>query len=229
MIKLAVFDLDGTLCDYGKGVKKEDLNLLKEIESSSVQIAICSGKPIYYLCGFCRQLGIVSPILIGENGGSIQFGIDLPPKFFYHAPIPEEAAESISFFKEEIMKALPHLWCQPNEFEFSPFFLERYEADVIEKIIAENQDRIKGINIYRHPDCFDFIANNVSKGSGLRLVCEKLNISPEDIIAVGNDANDYEMFKFSGISLGINLKDKSKADYNFSSLNEALVFIEGLC
>lgn len=65
MHKLLVFDLDGTLAQRAKGIGYEDIQKLKELEKSDYRIAICSGKPICYLCGFARQLELENPVLIG--------------------------------------------------------------------------------------------------------------------------------------------------------------------
>ena len=79
MMKLIVFDLDSTLAPVGKGILPETIQMLKEIEKSGIKIAICSGKPTFYTCGLMRQVELEDPILIGENGAVIQFGVDLPP------------------------------------------------------------------------------------------------------------------------------------------------------
>ena len=48
--RLVVFDLDGTLAPVGKGMAQEDVKLLKKIEDCGIKLAVCSGKPTYYLC-----------------------------------------------------------------------------------------------------------------------------------------------------------------------------------
>ena len=57
MIKLAVFDLDGTLAELGEWIQPENVALLKKLEERGIRVAICSGKPAYYLCGLLRQVG----------------------------------------------------------------------------------------------------------------------------------------------------------------------------
>ena len=48
MLKLIVFDLDGTLTKDGYSpILQENLSKLKEIEKRGVKIAICSGKPTH--------------------------------------------------------------------------------------------------------------------------------------------------------------------------------------
>ena len=102
MIKLVVFDLDGTLAELGQGVTPENLALLKKLEATGVRIAICSGKPTYYLCGFMRQLGLRAPILVGENGAVIQLGVDLPPKEYYVAPYSSGAKRSLRLIRDAL-------------------------------------------------------------------------------------------------------------------------------
>ena len=46
MIKLIVFDLDGTLAQLGNGIEPQNLELLRQLEEAGARIAICSGKPI---------------------------------------------------------------------------------------------------------------------------------------------------------------------------------------
>jgi HAD superfamily hydrolase (TIGR01484 family) len=80
MHKLLVFDLDGTLAEIGKGMLPEDVAEFHRLERCGYRIAICSSKPVCYLCGFMRQVGLKDPILIGENGAVFQFGVELPPR-----------------------------------------------------------------------------------------------------------------------------------------------------
>ena len=95
MIQLMVFDLDSTLAPIGFGMGEEELELFRKLENTGVRIAICSGKTCDYLCGFMRQIGLKNPVLIGENGAVIRFGIDLPPKRHYRVPFSREATDSL--------------------------------------------------------------------------------------------------------------------------------------
>ena len=63
-MKIYVFDLDDTLAQVGKQAENATVEKLKQLNG---KIAVCSGKPVYYLCGFMRQLGIYDAVLIGET------------------------------------------------------------------------------------------------------------------------------------------------------------------
>lgn len=82
-IKLLVFDLDSTLAPIGKGMGEKELKLFRRLDQLQIPIAVASGKTCDYLCGFLRQVGLKNPIMIGENGAMIRFGVDLPPREHY--------------------------------------------------------------------------------------------------------------------------------------------------
>ena len=79
-LRLAALDLDGTLAPVGRGIAPQTVRMLRELEARGVRIALCSGKPVYYLCGLLRQVELRRPLLLGENGAVFQEGIDLPPE-----------------------------------------------------------------------------------------------------------------------------------------------------
>jgi len=228
MIKLIAFDLDGTLAPLGKGIADENVKLLKEIEGKGVRVAVCSGKPTYYLCGLMRQVGLEKPILIGENGAVIQFGVDLPPQDFYVLPYSDEARASLYYLKKCIDGVLADVWYQPNLTELTPFPKRAEDLDVIEKCIETNRHYIKDLNIYRFSDCFDIVPDGLNKSVGLQYLCNLLGVSPAETVAVGDGVNDYPMFEFAGYSVGVRVADETKIDRNFASANEALVHILGL-
>lgn len=223
MIKLIAFDLDNTLAELGKGIAAKDIELLKEIEARGVRIAVCSGKPTYYLCGFMRQVGLRHPILVGENGSVIQFGVDLPPKEFFVLPYSEDAKKSLVFLKERLDEILPDLWYQPNLTELTPFPKSEADLDLIAECIEKNSAYIKDVNAYRFSDCFDIVPNGLSKSVGLEYLCKLLGVSRSEIVAVGDGVNDYPMFEYAGYSVGVRVADETRVDRNFTSANEALI------
>lgn len=226
MIKLIVFDLDSTLAEIAKGIRPETLERLKTFENRGIQIAICSGKPTFYLCGIMRQAELSNPILVGENGAVIQFGVDLPPVRYDVQPYSKEAKRTIRFLREKIEEILPDMWFQPNEVVLTPFPAKKEEFDIINRCLEEYHDHVNDVLIYEHFDCFDIIPNGITKKSGIERLAAMVGVLAEEVIAVGDGINDYPMFEFAGISLGINVKDSGKVDKNFSSIMEALDYIE---
>ena len=228
MKKLYVFDLDNTLCALGAPIMEETVQALRALERGGNLIAVCSGKPTYYLCGLMRQVGLAAPILVGENGGVIQFGVDLPPQKFY---IVTEKKETLSFFRKtrELLeeKYGDAVWFQPNEAMLTVFPKDLSLFDALKEDLAPA--RALGCKIYRFCDCFDVVPDDVDKGRGLSFLAEHLGMSAHDVVAVGDGENDYPMFAFAGTSVGIGLKDKKRAQINVETIDEALArLLEGM-
>lgn len=224
MIKLAVFDLDGTLAPVGKGISQTDIALLKEIRSRGVTLAICSGKPMGYLSGFFRQTELGDFYLLAENGAVLQRGIEYPPLLYREAPISSEARGTIRYLTEEIRKYIDTPFLQPNQVEFTVYHRTEAELQAADRLLedAEREGRMQDVEIYHHFDCIDVIPLGVNKQSGIKMLCDLLGVTPDEVVATGDGINDYPMFECAGTSLGIRLPDASRVTKNCASITEAL-------
>ncbi|MGN0996376.1 MAG: HAD hydrolase family protein [Candidatus Ventricola sp.] len=225
MIRLIAFDLDGTLAPVGRGMEAEQVACLRRLEDKGVRIAICSGKPAYYLCGFMRQIGLRAPLLVGENGAVIQFGVDLPPELYDVAPYSGEARQTLRMLRAAFDEAVPDLWYQPNVTALSPFPKNEAEFAALQGCIDRLQPQLRDVQIYRHDDCFDIMPGGITKRSGLERLCALLGVLPEETAAVGDGVNDYPMFEAVGLALGIRLPDASCVARNFDSIDGALNYL----
>ena len=225
MVKLVIFDLDSTLAPIGLGMGEKELKLFRKLEENGVQIAICSGKTCDYLCGFMRQVGLKNPILIGENGAVIRYGVDLPPKQHYRVPYSEEAAKSLHMIRQVLQARFPHIWFQPNKIGVTPFPTNEKEFEEIEDILREYKEELKDVNVFRHVDSFDIVPAQIDKAIGISYLLKIRNLNPEEIIAVGDGVNDYAMFELAGFSVGVNVKEDFRVDKNCKSTLEMLQFM----
>lgn len=226
MHKILVFDLDGTLAPVGKGMTDQDILILKELEQTGYRIAICSGKPSYYLCGFMRQIGLNAPILIGENGGTIQYGVELPPKKYYVYPCSPAAKAQLKDMRQRIDDTCgDQVWYQPNELGLTPFPHDETTFDDIQHIIDTNRDALSEVLVYRHIDSFDITPQNINKFNGLTYLAEIEGLTRKDFIAIGDGVNDVPMFDYSDISIGVGEKLKYPTTFSFMTVSEALNFM----
>ena len=226
MIKLIVFDLDNTLAEHGKGITPTDIDKIKKLESKGIKIAIASGKPVHYLSGFMRQVGLQKPYLLGENGAVLQVDVELPPKELYILPYSQQAKDSLNYIKAEMDAILPDIWYQPNMVGVSPFPKCEQEFEIIAALLEKHADRLPDTQVYRHPDCFDIIPVGIDKRAGVHFLAQKLNIMRDEIVAVGDSMNDYPMFAYAGLSLGVNVKDESQVNKNFGTITEVLDYLD---
>lgn len=229
MLKLAVFDLDGTLASLGQPMEQAAVEKLRLLEDRGVRIAVCSGKHTYYLCGFMRQVGLKAPVLVGENGAVIQFGVELPPREYRVLPYSREARESLHLLREELNRVLPNLWYQPNQVGLTPFPQNREEFEMIEACVTRLGDRLRDVDIYRHCDSFDVMPRGTSKATGLAYLARRLGVGPGETAAVGDGVNDYPMFAWAGLALGIRVAESCRVDRNFDAVTQALDHLLGIC
>lgn len=225
MVRMIIFDLDSTLAPIGLGMGEEELKLFRELEETGVKVAICSGKTCDYLCGFMRQVGLKAPILIGENGAVIRFGVDLPPKQHYRVPFSKETTESLQKIRRVLEDRFPHIWFQPNKIGVTPFPTSEKEFEEIEKVLKEYKEELKDVKVFRHVDSFDIVPAQIDKAVGISYLLKIMNISPKDIIAVGDGVNDYAMFELAGFSIGVNAKEVFRVDKNCKSTLEMLKYL----
>ena len=223
-MRCIVFDLDSTLCAIGKEILPETVDMLKALEDKGNRICISSGKPTYYLVGMFRQVGLKNPIFIGENGGVIQLGVDLPPREYHVTTKLKSVVSRLKELRSQMEDRFgDKIWYQPNEIELTAFPKDESLFDEIEQFILSKA--IEDIIVYRQIDCFDIIPKDVSKRGGLEYLATMLQLEAEDFVAVGDGINDYPMFDYAGLSLGIRLKDETKATINFDDINKALKYL----
>ncbi len=225
MLKLAVFDLDGTLAPVGGPIDDQSVKLLKELEDLGIYIVISSGKTLYYLIGMFRQVGLRAPIFIGENGNVTAFGIDLPPKLLTAVQPTEKYFQN----KDEIIRNLKELfpdgfWMQPNEIMLTLFFKNETVRNGIRKYL--NNLKKDDIIVYEHVDSFDITPVGIDKKTSLQALGNHLHIASNEMIAVGDGANDLPMIDYCAYSIGIGALDKHLTTWHFDKIDRALIFLQ---
>ena len=66
-----------------------------------------------------------------------------------------------------------------------------------------------------HAFFVEYLPANVTKGSGLQLLCQELNIPLKEVIAFGDGDNDVEFLQVAGIGVAVwNARDVTKAVAN---------------
>lgn len=224
MIKLAIFDLDGTLAPVGKSIPQDAVAMLKKLESEGTKIVISSGKPLYYLIGMFRQVGLLSPIIIGENGNSIACGIELPPRIIDSVRPPKEYFIARKNILDDISaKFEGRFWLQPNEVVLTFFYKDIGARDRIRDYLASVKS--DEVVVYEHVDSFDIVPRGIDKKSCLVAMGRELGYSADEMIAVGDGMNDVPMMQYCKYSIGVSPLDKSLTTYHFENISDALKFL----
>ncbi len=219
MIKLAAFDIDGTLAEVGRPILDQDVLLLKEIEARGVRIVLSSGKSIYYQMGMFRQVGLKDPVFIGENGCCIAIGSSLPPETL-RLPIPASYTDQRADILADVTSRYAgRFWLQPNEVVLTFFFKDEETRRCLRQYFSAPP---ASVTVYEHVDSFDVVPKGIDKFVSLEAVCKHFGILPSECVAVGDGMNDLPMIKFCKYSIGIGPLAAGYTTYHFDTIREGL-------
>ncbi len=91
--------------------------------------------------------------------------------------------------------------------------------------VQRNLKALGGIDIYRSSHAYlDIVKKDVSKGNALKQFAEKLGITREEIVAIGDSENDLSMIQYAGFSVAMGNAEeiiKKNSDFITSTNDEA--------
>jgi Cof subfamily protein (haloacid dehalogenase superfamily) len=254
MIKLIVSDLDGTLLDHSKKVSSREIAALMKAKEAGIGLCLASGRMNIEMQQVLEEIGHRA-YSVSQNGAFIHledgtflksqlFGPDLAyqvyqllkdfdlvnlvcsgeANYITHLTPASDKIQARTFqpfiVKEDIE---PSLKGELAVCKFSQFgkmdtllklktLLEEKLGDQLEMFISDK-------------DCLDIMPLNVSKGSSLLVLIEKLGLKPEEIACFGDSFNDVSMFGITPHSFamkGAHPEVKQKAIYHVDSVAEAI-------
>ena len=231
-IKIAFFDIDGTLTNSKQEITQKTIETLNKAYNKGIKIVLCSGRTNSYVCNYLKQLN-GAKYSISSNGAEIY-----------------DYENKINLFEDKMdFLEVKYLWeyCENNKLSIvintigeryankytlrpdSKVFVDNIDflekENIFQVVITDNnysnmkvlEEKIKDLkntNVinYSHDylknkdngnHWFDIVKTNVNKGNAIKYLLNKLNINSNDAICFGDSVNDIDMFNECGIKVAM--------------------------
>ena len=221
-MKLIVSDLDGTLLNEHSQISDKTREVIRKLNEKGVDFAIATGRSIGSARVFKQTLGL-DIYLICNNGANIY---NKNEDTIFEKVMDEDLVKKIiGFFRENNISY--NGFYQRNAYTeegtpesvvtiekgFNIVELRNSESfPVMSKIIVkDNPEIIRALAekmktlfadtvdiTISQPRCLDIVHKDCSKGKGIKIIAEKMNIPLENIMAFGDGENDFDMLQTVG-------------------------------
>ncbi|AKB79567.1 Phosphoglycolate phosphatase, archaeal type [Methanosarcina horonobensis HB-1 = JCM 15518] len=187
--KALVVDIDGTItCEN----RELHLGAVKKIRTLKVPVVLATGNILCYARTTSRLIGLDGAV-IAENGGAVTVRYDL--NGIFEGSI-EECEKAFSFLSRHFkLTKLDPMYRKTEIALRRDFDLEEARALLqtqpydIELVDTKYAIHIKSIKI--------------NKGIGLQKLAGMMSLEAEDFVAIGDSANDAEMFEAAGFGIAV--------------------------
>lgn len=227
--KLIALDLDGTLLNRRHEISDENRKAIAEAVEKGVQIVISTGRHVKSCNDYAGSLQLTS-YFVAVNGSEIW---DPSGNLLERTPLQRDYIQTMW---ELCDQHGAHFWAMTPELEFRDGFPDEIaerewlkfgfhvdDQEVREKILTELRKN-KQLEISNSsPSNIEVNALGINKANALKKVCDRLGISMDQMLAVGDSLNDLAMIKAAGCGVAMgNAQElvKESADW-VTDTNEA--------
>ncbi|MFA9556345.1 Cof-type HAD-IIB family hydrolase [Evansella sp. AB-rgal1] len=217
-IKLVALDMDGTLLNSEHAISEANRKAIKAAQEKGVHIVISTGRSIHTCRKHAESLNL-SSYVVTVNGSEIW---DSEWNLIEQNTIPEEHMKLMWELKE---KHNTNYWAISSEkvwndeFPFDDLSSHTWLKFGFHVEDDEAREEIRRL-LSNHPELevsnsslinLEINAIGINKANGLRKVCDKLGITLDNVLAVGDSLNDYAMIVESGVGVAMgNAQEKVK-------------------
>ncbi len=241
-IKLVAIDLDGTLLKDNKTVSPRTIQTIQQCVEQSIHIVIATTRGLSFVKPFYEQLGLRDPIICA-SGAEIWETLS-GPLWMRHTMPKSSAeaiarlADEYGWWLSTTINDMRYWLEQPHEKAISApdlrYVKTNLEAvtDAPVRIVTKHTDAIIAIDalckqgfadvcrpeIFHNPDgtleSLVVVAPQADKGEALKIVCKKLHINMQHVMAIGDNNNDVPMIEIAGLGVAMGnalqaIKDKA--------------------
>ena len=239
MIKLIALDLDNTLLEKDLTIADKTLSLLQECAANGIEIVIATGRLFYSAEKYAKQIGPNTKILcyngclVTEANGTPIFQSQLTPEIMKKvASFAKEKGLYSQFYKNHkilVEKVTEGTTIDPDlanttAIEVGDFDTYDFTPSPKAMIVSKSEDvpmyqaqlkEVIGDETYiaqSQPYLIEIMPKGINKAHSLELLCEKLDISKDEVMACGDNTNDAEMVIWAGTGVAMaNAVDSLKA------------------
>ena len=244
MIKLIATDLDGTLLNSKSQLSQKTIDVLKKAKEQGIYVVPCTGRPLASIQGYLKELGLYddNDYSITFNGGLVQH--NQSGEVIYSAQITKEESQKIVDFlnnKKMSYDLLCHDYLLAPAGQEESFYerlnhqlpvkhFEQFTALECNKIVVNGSEaevsswlddvfKAFGDDFYvvrTMPELLEIASKKVGKEKGIAQLCQFLNLSMDQVISFGDEANDIEMLEQTGMGIAMeNASEVVKQAANF--------------
>lgn len=224
-IRLAVFDIDGTLAKTDEPVPAHIGERLRRLEDRKVRIVLISGRTASYLAGLARGMGLKKPLVAGENGGVI-----FDPTNLWERRLEVIPPKVVEEMKITLLREFPGIWFQPNQTMLTAAPRNLAGLEELYQLVLELQAvKENGYKLNKYDDAVEVMPKTNSKGKSLAVIKAELKIKREEVIVFGNTAVDLPMNGETGEFLIIGDTFQWDGLRSYQRIEEALDHLDHLC
>lgn len=247
-IKVVFFDIDDTLRIKKTGYMPESIKaVFSALKAKGIVVGIATGRSSYHIQDEIIDLN--PDFFVTINGAYV---MDKEGNEIASQPIDKKIVSSyvdwckaqdliygfIGKEKSVISDAskLTDLLASPanEKYEVDATFNETndvyqmwtFNPEESELVMPEQlSDNLRFIRWNKH--AYDVVASGMSKAIGVAAVLKKLKLKPENLLVFGDEANDLELFDYSGLSIAMGdaiSELKEKADYVTDTVEDDGIF-----
>ncbi|MDY6930990.1 MAG: phosphoglycolate phosphatase [Halobacteriota archaeon] len=189
-ISALAIDIDGTITYDDRRLDLEAIKSLRDLEGIGIPVILSSGNILCFMNAASIMIGTSGP-LIAENGGIVE--VDDVVHYMGNFENVERFYNLLSS-KYDLRKV------KRSELRKTEIAMFR---DIDIEVLREELDDEYGVDLVDSNFAIHIIDRNVNKGNALKFTAELIGIPLEEIAAVGDSENDYEMIKCAGIGICI--------------------------
>lgn len=228
--KLLALDMDGTLLNDDHQVSEETTKWIRRAIKEGFHVCLSTGRAAMHALPYAVELGLETP-MVTVNGSEVW---KAPHQLHYRALMDVESIRQMHALAEEYGV---WFWAYTTERlynrdqwtdkledkEWLKFGYNTTDREVLSSILMRLQD-MGGLQITNSSlENLEINPEGISKASGVAQVCELLDITMEQVIAVGDSLNDIAAIEAVGLGVAMgNAQEavKEAADLVVASNNE---------
>ena len=214
MVRVIFSDFDETLLDYHSDKNYFDdyqVSVLKKLRDRDIKFVIVTGRSVNFFDKFSNILPYVSYII--SSNGSYIYDVKEKNCIYSKYIIGKELLDLNNFIdinKYNIFynsKGIQYKDSMGIDYNYCEQAIVSFKVNDIDKVLGyiDGLEYTTYSNICKHSDSCTVDINNykVSKGNGIRYLCDYLDIDISNTICFGDSDNDLSMFKIVGKSIAM--------------------------
>lgn len=229
-IKLIALDMDGTLLTDDDQVSEANQLAIKKAQAKRVAVMLSTGRWLDRAYPFVEKLALNTP-LITVNGGEIWSANNELLERQVHDPLIMEKMWKLGrevgvnmwiVSTEKVYNSGEY----PNDFADHEWLKIGFSTQDLSKLdaIKAELNHYEGLELTNSlPTNIEVNPLGVNKANGLKRVCKELNITMDEVMAVGDSLNDIKMIEQAGLGVAMGnaqAKIKDVADYVTDTNND---------